>query len=813
MSFDGTDLSGISRDQLIRDRGRVNPRRRNGEAYPLHLEPQSQCRHLEPSDDDESLDFSVPKPIKKKKRRQESDLPVHKEKNPSKKPRTQRNILLDDADSDDSDDDRDMLTAKKRSLHHDVSDSAKKEGRLSRSFADQEISDSEAVASRPKVLSASQVSGLGRYRQFENKYKELVDLDYKDTKVHAKQRVASLWSQHKKIFGDAATCGEMCPCIFHLKDMASTVLKDFIEKQNKEGKTVDSEETLEALTCGIFERFGPIFIPKLKREYPNETSNKLLQRLVDMWRLHFLDRRLSTHCREGCECGGEWDQLFGKGDKSQAQAFKLQSSSRATATSTRTSSLPLIPKKKALPLQPRRSTMGVANPRDAVVQRRPPSEFPFGGTRRRVAPVARLSYELSFDPSKPLGVYFRTEPSQNGLRKCRVVSTYLNGQFGVDSRIMTGTSVASYMQGEKAWQISTHEELRGFYESARNRRQPKFRLVFDNTGAKGHSNEDWDASGNWIGMIKDGWDGSSEAGAGPGVNASVSQAEQWTTVVNDEQVPPPTAEPKKSILVSSASSQNGRQEPKKTAKKIVFAADDSIQQVYSFYDDRPVNEQVVKLTPSSNVASLETPLTPRRALRKALVDAVQLKTVKEMIEVLADGPSDEWAVVEPVLKEAKDWVKDKLYAPGSDDNINKPDLEAKLAVLRIHLDAAFAIAMATRLTKWNVVEVEVRQIELKGKGGSLSHQGKLINGRVYLRVINDSDRKEQLVRSFLFHLVSCNRLTIRFNIAHLFCSVSRDDRWTYAPKPNILATKPANMFTRRTITFLWPWKSGSSGSI
>ena len=141
--------------------------------------------------------------------------------------------------------------------------------------------------------------GIKRFWHFEKKFKPLIDLDYKDTKINIKKSCSSIWSVHKSLFGDD-TCGEDCECLSRLPELSANVIKDHVAQQKKKGNYCETEHELEKRKCGIFQNFAPRFLPLLRKEYPIETSSQLIQRLVEMWPIH------QKHRLYGVVCTKEW---------------------------------------------------------------------------------------------------------------------------------------------------------------------------------------------------------------------------------------------------------------------------------------------------------------------------------------------------------------------------------------------------------------------------------------------------------------------------------------------------------------------------
>jgi hypothetical protein len=364
---------------------------------------------------------------------------------------------------------------------------------------------------KEKNKSKRTTSGYAIFNLFEQKMKPLVILDYKDTRINIKSICSSMWKKHKEIFGEKVRCGDDCKCLMWLPEMVENVIRDHIERPRKKNVAVESEEELEKRTCGIIKNFVPKFIHLLQDEYPTETETQLVKRLVGMWESHQKNRMYGMRCRKGCACQGEWDQIFGKGDKTAAREYlsmmkrsSLMSQSVASSGSQQVTTGPVVPRKKrALPSS---------------------NEQSFVKNNRRKKPklvglISSMSsrvdiFEVSIASSIPIGGYFKTRKNQ-----CQVFSIYLKGQMAKEPRIQNGTKVLSVKTGGTHIAISSHTELQKFYEDARRTGSSMY-ISFDKSGAKPNTASDkrmnnifWNDSGQWIGTANldenDGWAGGS----------------------------------------------------------------------------------------------------------------------------------------------------------------------------------------------------------------------------------------------------------------------------------------------------------------
>merc|ERR1712224_200620 len=104
---------------------------------------------------------------------------------------------------------------------------------------------------------------------------------------------------------------------------------------------------------------GTKFIVLLQEEYPTENESQLVQRLVGMWEEHQKNRLYGLRCEKDCGCHGEWDQLFGKGDKAKAREFRIMmkrshilSRNQASAiTQGGATAGPAVPRKNTAPIE------------------------------------------------------------------------------------------------------------------------------------------------------------------------------------------------------------------------------------------------------------------------------------------------------------------------------------------------------------------------------------------------------------------------------------------------------------------------------
>ena len=266
---DGTDLSQVDRTKLVQ--GRTNPRRRNGQAYPLHLYPQlaygtkrGENKTMKKRSRSENEIAETISPLSKKSRRKEVEV-----------------TSINDKEREDS---------------------LKKSRRIQKEKA-------------------------AWFIQFKQKYKDLVEIEFGRTGIHFNKVCSSMWLQHKKLLPDSP-CEDNCKCLALLRSLTKYVISDYIIAQENQGKSF-KEDDLQ--TVGFVHHFAKRFLPLLRKEYPKATTKELNERLVAMWPIHERNLMFGTKCHKDCECVQAWDLVFGKGDKEKAESFK-KGSKRSTAS-------------------------------------------------------------------------------------------------------------------------------------------------------------------------------------------------------------------------------------------------------------------------------------------------------------------------------------------------------------------------------------------------------------------------------------------------------------------------------------------------
>jgi hypothetical protein len=645
--------------------------------------------------------------------------------------------------------------------------------------------------------------GIKRFWNFEKKFKPLIDLDYKDTKINIKKSCSSIFSAHKSLFGEDAICGDDCECFLRLPELGVNVIKEHIAQQNKKGKNVETEQELEGRTRGIFQYFAPRFFPLLKKEYPGETQDQLINRLVDMWPTHMANRIYGVRCIKGCACEGEWDQIFGRGDKAKAKEFtasmKKRSKKRPTSQidqekqSKTSTSGPAIPrKKKKAPATTSHALTSIQSERGEK-RNTPSSENAHNknGNKKpkrlstmitNMSTLSRELFEVAFETSTELGGYFRTEFLPNGGSRCRVYSKYATGQLAKDLRITNGTSVVSVITGNTVNKISNHTELKQFYDNAKRSRKTLC-LLLKNQGVSPASTsnnidtDSWNKFGIWVSTINDGWAGggtskadqysptmprftqttesnNTSVSAGKNKSRSISQKSthdsdlpEWTTIISTAEPGHTKRAPSKPLIRT-----NETKRKRKRSKKVVFSMPKNEE--FFFLQDEASNVRRVETTTETQTHQM----SPQLSTEEMFIDAIQNKSCKDVIEALENGAIRDLNRYESVLKVQYDFVGNELkrigkLTGGANATKEKNDLNAKYIVLSIYLNTINLIEKTMSLKKWYAIGIELRHIDLERTHNTID----MIGGMVAVELRNAKDKKEDLVCLLL--LFVCSFLT------------------------------------------------------
>jgi len=633
-------------------------------------------------------------------------------------------------------------------------------------YSDNSNTDTENVnaidEAVPKIEKRVPNDGLKNFWVFEAKLKPLFGTDFKDTKINNKFICSSIWKKHKKLLGENTVCGANCKCIMWLPDMTECVIKEYVARQKKKTRVVETEEELKKRTSGICKFFAPRFVPRLEKEYPDENESQLINRLVCMWELHQKNRMYGMKCHENCGCEEEWDQIFGKGDMEKAKVFAKRSTllnkrMASQANQKQVSKGPVIPRKKK-----------ASDPFLTCKKQYAPSEIMNKNrtvSRSLISSLTSRSelYEVAFDSSIALGGFFRTDKNTN---RCIVYSIHKDGQMSKDQRLVNGTAVVSIITGETRTSIHSHNHLKHFYENAKRTRS-RLSVLFDNQNAKfdsvGNGNE-WDNSGHWISTRylldeDDGWPGgakiaqksqvikasigfltdtmvtSVESNASQMTNHNLTVPE-WTSIINTAQPGHSKRAPQKPLIGKKSSflpdechetlgsAQNSKQgickllssgiqasrRERTHSKKVMFSQLQN-KEVY-FCKNEAANVRRVL----SNVQVEGNKISPQVSPMQTLVNTIRNGSCKEMLEIFEAQPFED-VDLESVLQKEYTFVWNEMQkfhgnSQDAERRSQKNDFYAKYRVLRIYIHCIHLIERAMNLKKWYALEIELKHFDL-----------------------------------------------------------------------------------------------------
>jgi hypothetical protein len=336
-----------------------------------------------------------------------------------------------------------------------------------------------------------QIQGQQSYKRFRSKFDALVREEFCiPTGAHKLAVFGALWENHKKLFGK--DCSESCNCVLAIPTMAETVLQRILNKPS--GKPTDIKNVSGCYPIGLAGNFARTFIPLLKKTYGTEGSTKLLERLLQMWKLHVKNRNFGLKCKEeSCECAEGWDLVFHKGTLPDEAAYQKKNDIRVQ--------LGAVPKK-------RKFTEVAVNKKDEL-------RYAQGRINSHSAKALRKEYEIDFDCKTPLPFYCVTHNSDHGSH-CKIWSVSPYSKIPVDPRLQANTIVLFSSDGEGRHMINTYQDLQSQFEEAVTKGRT-LRITFVNKFVTKKSVErfklseqEWTKDGIWRGKCKNGWDGGAD---------------------------------------------------------------------------------------------------------------------------------------------------------------------------------------------------------------------------------------------------------------------------------------------------------------
>jgi hypothetical protein len=160
-------------------------------------------------------------------------------------------------------------------------------------------------------------------------------------------------------------------------------------------------------------------LPDLRKRFPTENPQQILDRLTKMWDLHVRQIAFGIKCRDTCDCAAGWKNVFFEGDVDSAEAAlrskKKQKKRSFSEQSDDVSAIYEVPLK--------RKTSTKLAPTQVIKQE----------------DSMLASYSVSFDVRQPLGFYCTTEQNE-GKNACVIRSIHPAGQCRMkDQRVDEGT--------------------------------------------------------------------------------------------------------------------------------------------------------------------------------------------------------------------------------------------------------------------------------------------------------------------------------------------------------------------------------------
>ncbi|VEU33779.1 unnamed protein product [Pseudo-nitzschia multistriata] len=633
-----------------------------------------------------------------------------------------------------------------------------------------------------KVKKRAANDGIKKFWHFEEKMRPLISLDFRDTKINSKLITSSMWKKHKELFGEDQVCGENCRCIMLLPDITKNVIQDYIVRQRKKKQVVETEEILTKNTNGLCKYFAPKFVPLLEMEYPNETKSKLLKRLVSMWELHQENRMYGIRCKKNCACEGEWDQLFGKGDREKANAFLKQTRhfQKRNVSQVIKKAKPeglVIPRKKKTPA-PILTHKKHDDSNEVISMMKIGESSLISSMASRNEP-----YEIAFDSSIALGGYFKTEGNP---QRCIIYSKYKDGQMAKHQKLGNGTTVVSVVTGETKNPIHSHNDLKHFYENAQRTRSILC-ILFVNQSAKSdyaQSESGWDDLGQWISTnyLDDdhGWAGGATVVKTPQVRkVSIASSkpieailpgqelfepnadgktrqttvQEWTSIINttkpghNERVPPKPLIGKQSTflpdepigslqksnqgiggLLSQGKGRITSRRKRTHSKKVKFS--EPKNEEFYFCKNEAANVRRVLSTGKIETNKTSQKLKPQQTL----VDALTNGSCKDMLQVLQMQPCEDPNLESLLQKQySVTGIEMRNHPQRTGHGSKNNDFYAKYRALSIYIHCIHLIERAMCLKKWYALEIELNYIDLVRDNQT---QNDVIEGGVSLKSKN-----------------------------------------------------------------------------
>ena len=144
------------------------------------------------------------------------------------------------------------------------------------------------------------------YKKFTEKMKPVMEIEFRS--IHKQSIKGILWAAHKKNFGNE--CNENCRCASQLEVLTKDVVSDYVSKKSKEEKDFKLDDQAYN-SPGFAKYFCPKFIDFVRSSFPNDSSQQILSKLIDMWQnIHTKTMRFGSSCSDECPCLDGWTVKF-----------------------------------------------------------------------------------------------------------------------------------------------------------------------------------------------------------------------------------------------------------------------------------------------------------------------------------------------------------------------------------------------------------------------------------------------------------------------------------------------------------------------
>ncbi|GFH48019.1 hypothetical protein CTEN210_04495 [Chaetoceros tenuissimus] len=166
----------------------------------------------------------------------------------------------------------------------------------------------DSKASPEKTAKTSKISDKSAqndYNHFCEKTRGVRDIEFGTIGGINKHSIKKyMWTVHKEKHGDS--CNPDCSCVLDIGEIVKEVEKKLIEEMQSKIPNWD-----EIQRKGFSSDFCSKFTPSVQTEFPNDSPEQVLSKLVKMWNQgHMTNKAFGFHCNPSCNCKSAWNDLF-----------------------------------------------------------------------------------------------------------------------------------------------------------------------------------------------------------------------------------------------------------------------------------------------------------------------------------------------------------------------------------------------------------------------------------------------------------------------------------------------------------------------